>query len=220
VNVPTSSAGLALESGLRTRLAALFDEGYDLWDRFDIKVRQKSFHPFVAADYDVVLEALLPLRGPGLRFLEWGSATGVITIMADLLGFEAYGIELDASLVLHARDLARRSGSGARFAAGSFLPSGYRWRRNRDGRLGTIGNGASGYLYLGIPLDDFDIVFGYPWSGEEPMMLDLMSRHGRPDALLLLNTTTGGVISYRGGKTITGSSELLLGSRSVTAVPS
>lgn len=219
MSVPTSSVGLALESGLRARVAALFDEGYDFWDRFDIKVRQKSFHPFVAADYDIVLEALLPLRAPGLKFLEWGSATGIITIMADLLGFEAYGIELDASLVGHARDLARRNGSEARFAAGSFLPSGYRWRRNRDGRLGTIGNGASGYLDLGIPLDDFDIVFGYPWSGEEPMMLDLMNRHGRADALLLLNTTTGGVTSYRGGKVITGSTELLLGSRPTTAVP-
>ena len=28
-------------------------------------------------------------RGPGLRFLEWGAATGVITIIADLLGFDA-----------------------------------------------------------------------------------------------------------------------------------
>ena len=195
-----SSVDLGLEDGLRARLAALFDEGCDLWDRFDIEVRRKSFHPFVAADYDVVLEALLPLRAPGLRFLEWGSATGVITIMADLLGFEAYGIELDADLVGYARDLARRSGSGARFATGSFLPLGYRWRRSHEGRLGTIGYGASGYLDLGIPLDDFDVVFGYPWSGEEPLMLDLMKRYGRTDARLLLNITTGGVISYKGGK--------------------
>ena len=198
-----SSVYLGLEDGLRARLAALFDEGCDLWDRFDIEVRQKSFHPFVAADYDVVLDALLPLRAPGLKFLEWGSATGVITIMADLLGFEAYGIELDDDLVGYAGDLARRSGSGARFATGSFLPLGYRWRRSHEGRLGTIGYGSSGYLDLGIPLDDFDIVFGYPWSGEEPLMLDLMKRYGRADALLLLNSTAGGVISYEGGKAVT-----------------
>ena len=219
MSTPTSSVGVALESGLQTRLAALFDEGCDLWDRFDMEVRQKSFHSFVAADYDVVLEELLPLRAPGLRFLEWGSATGVITIMADLLGFEAYGIELDDRLVGCARDLACRSASGARFAAGSFLPSGYRWRGNREGRLGTIGYGSSGYLDLGIPLDDFDIVFGYPWSGEEPMMLDLMNRYGRADARLLLNSTTGGVISYEGGKVVKGSGGLRLGSRSITAVP-
>ena len=210
---------MALERGLQTRLAALFDEGCDLWDSFDIEVRQKTFHPFVAADYDVVLEALLPLRAPGVIFLEWGSATGVITIMADLLGFEAYGIELDDRLVGCARDLAHRSGSGARFAAGSFLPSGYRWRPSHEGRLGTIGYGSSGYLDLGIPLDDFDIVFGYPWTGEEPMMLDLMDRYGRADARLLLNNTTGGVTSYSGGKIVNGSGELRLGPQYVTAVP-
>ena len=210
MRTPTSSVGLGLESGLQTRLATLFDEGCDFWDRFDIEVRQKSFHPFVAADYEIVLEALLPLRGPGLRFLEWGSATGVITIMADLLGFEAHGIELDDRLVGYARDLARRSGSEARFAAGSFLPLGYRWRRNSEGRLGTIGSGRSGYLDLGIPLDDFDIVFGYPWSGEEVMMIDLMNRYGRADARLLLNSTTGGVTSYEGGKVV---------EESITAVP-
>ena len=157
-------------------------------------MRGERFHPFVAADYEAVLESLLELRGPGLRFLEWGSATGVITIMADLLGFEASGIELDADLVATARDLARKTDSGARFAVGSFIPSGYHWRpRHGDHRLGTIGHGASGYIHLGLPLDEFDVVFAYPWGGEEPMMLDLMSRYGRSDACLLLNSATDGI---------------------------
>lgn len=155
-------------------------------------MRQHEFHPFVAADYEVVQDALLRLRTPGLRFLEWGSATGVITIMADLLGFDAYGIELDPELVDKARHLARGAGSRARFTAGSFLPTGYRWRDRRgDGRMGTIGRGESGYLQLGLPLDEFDVVFAYPWAGEEAMMLDLMRAHGRPGARLLLHTTSG-----------------------------
>ncbi|MDP9348996.1 MAG: hypothetical protein M3P24_07635, partial [Gemmatimonadota bacterium] len=87
--------GAELDAALRARLDALLEEGWELWDRFDSEVRRRSWHPFVAADYERVLQALLPLRAPGLRFLEWGSATGVITIMADLLGFDAYGIELD-----------------------------------------------------------------------------------------------------------------------------
>lgn len=185
---------------LRSRLRTLCDEGWDLWERFDTDVRRHGFHPFVAADYEVVLEALLPLRAPGLRFLEWGSATGVITIMADLLGFDAYGIEIDGDLVDEARGLARRTGSRARFAAASFLPTGYRWRsRGGDGRLGTIGRGKSGYLDFGLPLDEFDVVFGYPWSGEEPLMLDLMRAHGRRGARLLLHTGSG-VDVYRDGR--------------------
>jgi hypothetical protein len=185
---------------LRARLSALFDEGWDIWERFEREVRSQQWHPFIPADYESVLEALLPLRAPGLRFLEWGSATGVITITADLLGFEAYGIEIDPALVQIAQELAGRTGSAARFAAGSFLPTGYRWRAaDGDSRTGTIGEAASGYLALGHPLEDFDIVFGYPWDGEAPMMIDLMRRYGRPDALFLLNRPSG-VDIFRAGR--------------------
>lgn len=150
-----------------------------------------------------MLAALLPHRGPGLRFLEWGSATGVITIMADLLGFEAWGVELDSSLVDTARKLATRYESGARFVAGSFLPTGYRWQpADGDGRTGTVGSGRSAYLELGRPLEDFDVVFGYPWDGEAAMMIDLMTRYGRPGGLLLLNSVNKGIIPYRDGRPV------------------
>lgn len=186
---------------LRTRLTSLSEEGWEIWRRFDVDVRQHSWHPFVAADYERVLEALLRLRRPGVRFLEWGSATGVITIMADMLGFEAYGIELDAELVTIARGLAERFQSRAQFAAGSFLPAGYRWKpRDGDGRSGTIGDGASGYLELQLPLEDFDLVYAYPWSGEEPMMHDLMRRYGGTGARLLLHGGTEGIRLYRDGR--------------------
>jgi hypothetical protein len=168
-------------------------------------VRERHFHPFVAADYEVVRAALLPLRAPGRRFLEWGSASGVITIMADLMGFDACGIELDASLVATARALATRHGSRARFAAGSFLPAGYEWRSpDGDTRTGTLGEGPSGYLQLGRALADFDVVFGYPWDGEKSVMQDVMQRYGRRDALLLLHDTNAGVRAYRGGREMTG----------------
>lgn len=204
MTVPDAAAAPALDPVLRARLHALAEEGREIWDRFDMEVRQNDFHPFVAADYENVLQALMAVRAPGQRFLEWGSATGIITIMADMLGFEAYGIELDAALVDTARELAAKHGSGARFAAGSFLPSGYRYRpRHGDGRLGTIGDGVSGYRELGVPLDDFDLVYAYPWGGEEPMMLDLMKSYGGRDARLLLLTGSE-VRMYRGGRLVSG----------------
>ena len=190
---------------LNARLDALCAEGWAIWEHFDRTVREPGFHPFVAADYDVARAALLPLRAPGRRFLEWGSASGIITIMADLMGFDACGIELDASLVATARALATRHGSGARFVAGSFLPAGYGWRsRDGDRRTGTIGDGPSGYLQLGRALDEFDVVFGYPWGGEVPVMQDVMQRYGRPDALLLLYDTNDGVRAYPGGREAAG----------------
>jgi hypothetical protein len=80
----TSTAGL--DPVLRVRIAELAEEGREIWDRFDAEVRRQEFHPFIAADYELVLQELLKLRAPGRSFLEWGSANGVITIMADLLG--------------------------------------------------------------------------------------------------------------------------------------
>ena len=206
-----SAAEAALDPTLRARVHALIDEGAEIYDRFDREVRDRHWHPFVPGDYGGILQTLLEFRAPegkkGLRFLEWGSATGVVVIMADMLGFEAYGVELDAGLVSIARGLAERYESRARFVAGSFLPTGYRWRPSTgDGRLGTIGQGASAYAELGHGLDDFDLVYAYPWSGEEPMMLDLMRAYGGSRARLLLHGDHG-VNVYEGGRLISAAPE-------------
>lgn len=196
---------LDLDAELRARLGALCTAGWSIFERFETEVRDRRFHPFIASDYELVLEALVAHRGPSLRFLEWGSASGVITIMADLLGYESFGVELDASLVETARDLAKAFGSRARFVAGSFLPAGYEFRRARpvEGARRS-GAGPSGYLELGHALDEFDVVFGYPWPGEESMMLDLMRTYGRPDALLLLHSVDDGVQAFRAGALLRG----------------
>jgi len=186
------------------RIARVIEDGWRIWETFDLEVRQEQWHPFVAADYERIRDALIRLYRPGQLFLEWGSATGVVTIVADLIGYEAYGIELDRELVRTAREMAARHGSGARFIAGSFLPAGYRYRSPAgDSRIGTIGEGASAYPEMGHPLEDFDLVYGYPWSGEEPMMRDLMSAYGRRDAHLLLHGGSDGVRVYSGGKLVT-----------------
>ena len=185
---------------LAQRIDALCEEGRDFWHDFDARVRQDAWHPFVAADYELVRDSLLALRRPGRRFLEWGSASGVITIMADLMGFDACGIEIDASLVRAARELAKRTHSQARFSNGSFLPMGWEWNPpDGDRRTATIGHAKSGYLELGRALSDFDVVFGYPWSGEEALMRDLMRSHGDSEAILMLHCAEHGVRTYRRG---------------------
>jgi len=186
---------------LDRRLDALCADGWEIWQRFDDTFRSRHFHPFVPADYETARNLLSTLRVPGRRFLEWGSATGIITIMADMMGFDAYGIEIDGALVATAREVASRHRSAARFVVGSFLPAGYRFRtRDGDGRTGTIADGPSGYLELGRALEDFDVVFGYPWGGEEAVMLDVMQRYGRSDALLLLYGSDNSARIYRGGR--------------------
>jgi SAM-dependent methyltransferase len=200
IDLTGRASAAELDPALRSRIERLNDEGWEIWSRFDTEVRSRDWHPFVAADYGRVVDTLVALRQPGLRFLEWGSATGVITIAADLIGYEAYGIELDPELVDVARELAARFDSAATFAAASFLPTGYVWRpRGGDGRTGTIGAGDSGYPMLQHPLEDFDVVYGFPWPGEEPMMHDLMRRYGGRDARLVLHGGDEGIRVFRHG---------------------
>jgi len=192
-----------MDPSASARIAALIEEGFEIFDHFDRTTREKAFHPFIAADYERVFEALLALQ-PTMRprphrpgppaFLELGSATGVITIMADLIGFDAAGIELDMSLVAIARQLATKYESRARFAGGSFLPTGYRWNgKSGDGRMGTIGAGPSAYAELGRALDDFDLVYAYPWDGETPMLLDFARQYADPSAQLLIMDSVEGL---------------------------
>jgi hypothetical protein len=183
-----------LSDDLLARIDALHEEGERIFERFERDVRSAAFHPFKPANYRAMVDELLPFVGECRTFLEWGSATGIIAITADLLGFDACGIEIDADLVETARDLARRHRSSARFAAGSMLPAGYQWRApSGDPRLGTIEEGEPGYVELGMDLTAFDLVYGYPWSGEAAMMHDIMQRYGADGARLMINRGREGV---------------------------
>jgi SAM-dependent methyltransferase len=172
-----------------------------MWERFDRQTRQHEFHPFVPADYQHVLAALFELRASCRSFLELGSGTGIVSIMADLVGFDSSGIEIDPALVDQARALAVRYGSSARFVTGSFLPEGYTYHApDGDRRTGTISEGQPAYGLLGRTLRDFDLVYAFPWCGEEPLLQDLMRRHGAEGARLLLYHHADGVMLYRDGQ--------------------
>lgn len=187
---PVAPAG---EMALFGRLRALCEEGLAISARFD-GLQDGRWHSFVPADYDTVLADLLSIRGRGGRFLELGSATGVIAIMADLLGFEAYGIEIAPELVAEARGLAQRFESGARFATGSYLPTGYRFESaTGDTRMGTVGISEPAYAELRYELADFDWVYAYPWPGETEVLRDVMRRCAAPGAQLLLHGYAGGL---------------------------
>ncbi len=149
------------------------------------------------ADYDTVLQALLGIRERGGRFLELGSAIGVVAIMADLLGFEACGIEIAPELVSEARGLAERHASRARFATGSYIPAGYRYvSATGDTRMGTVAIGEPAYEELEYELSDFDWVYAFPWPGETDVIRDVMRRSGAPRANLLLHGYSGGLELY------------------------
>lgn len=132
---------------------------------------------------------------PGPAFCEWGSGVGAVTVIASLLGFDAVGIEIDADLVATSRELAQRAASRARFIHGSFIPEGHDDIADETGgdMAWLITGAEAGYTELGLEIDDFDVIFAYPWPGEESVLENLFIDHAAAGALLITYNGVEGV---------------------------
>lgn len=183
-------------------LALLLRAGVESWEEFRAYAADRH-HLVIPCDHAGAYQELRRLTPHATSFLELGSATGVVTILADLLGFEACGIELEPWLVERSSELARRFQSGASFAQGSFVPAAYRDEvEELSVDFLTPTEGACGYDELELELDDFDLIYAYPWPGEEDWMQELVRRHARPGALLLTYDVREGFRLARDGKPV------------------
>jgi hypothetical protein len=145
---------------------------------------------FVPSDFGLVYHALAGIKSgnlaTGRRFLEWGSGTGAVTCLATRLGFDAAGIEIEPKLVSLADELAKKHHLATEFACGSFVPAGSERRLDLAGDVTWLSSGGrDGYEQLQLDPDDFDVVFAYPWPGEEQVIFDLFADHAAVGALLL-----------------------------------
>ena len=168
---------------LLARFGKLWAEADDLWERHQ---NTAAFQGYVSANYLTVYESLVQLRGSVLTVLEWGSGLGVVTIMASRMGFEAYGIEAEPDLVEYSERLAQKYGPNARFAQGSFIPSGFKWDpADGDDVYRTIIDAVPAYDELDMELRDFDLVYAYPWPDEHTLYRNIMREFGRRNAMFL-----------------------------------
>jgi hypothetical protein len=155
---------------------------------------------FVPSDHEQVWRALRTLRRvePGRTFCEWGSGFGVATGLAALLGFDATGIECDAGLVALSRELLAAHRLAATIVRGSFVPDEYA-RSERRSALATrtVLSAAAAYDDLDLAIDDFAVVFGYPWPDDEDLYRDVFRRHADHGAVLLLWSATEGMRAWR-----------------------
>lgn len=151
---------------------------------------------FVPSDFVTVYHALRAITeanlAPGISFCEWGSGFGVVASLAAMLGLDACGMEIDRGLVDASRSLAENFGLPVDFVHGSFIPSGaevYAEEAYAENDadlflLDTVAGDA--YDELGLDPDDFDVVFAYPWPGEENLITDLFEKYAAEEALLLV----------------------------------
>jgi hypothetical protein len=122
------------------------------------RARFKSVYcfDFVPSDYEVVWRILAGL--PRGRFCEWGSGWGIITGLAEMLGFQACGIEGDAALADAARQLLAEFGLSSPIRTGD---------------------------YLALP-SEADIYYVYCWPGKFVETEEHFERTSRPGSTLLI----------------------------------
>ena len=188
---PASGRGI-LSRMCDERIEELLRAGAEAWRDF-CGAERDAYHGFVPADYRAAYDSLRGLRPRAHSLLELGSGPGIITILADLLGFDAYGIEIDPALVGAARDLAQRFDSAATFVEGSFVPAEYQDDVELlDADFLITAEGTAAYDELGMEIGDFDIVYGYPWPGEAEWMTELVRRQAGPHTALLTYSVSDG----------------------------
>jgi hypothetical protein len=145
---------------------------------------------FVPSDFELAYRALYGIKtarlATGQRFVEWGSGIGAVTCLAVLAGFDAVGIEIEPTLVAIAEELASGHHIDTQFACGSFVPEGAEPHLDWTGGVTWLSTGGpDGYAELELDPDDFDVVFAYPWPGEEQVIFDLFHDCAAVGALLL-----------------------------------
>lgn len=159
-------------------------------ERLQHERRERPIAAFVPCDFVLAYTTLERVQecglAPGSRFVEWGSGAGVVTCLAATLGLDAVGIEIEPDLIDIAVGLAEDFDIGAEFALGSFVPPGYEDEVDAQRDINWLRtDGDDAYDLLDLDPDDFDIVFAYPWPGEEQIVFDLFAHAAAVGSLLV-----------------------------------
>ncbi len=150
---------------------------------------------FVPSDFVTVYHSLRAITeanlAPGTSLCEWGSGFGVVASLAAMLEFKVCGIEIEGVLVDASRKLADDFGLPVEFVHGSYVPSGAEayveetYADNNAESFSLVVDADDAYDELGLDPDDFDVVFAYPWPGEECLIEGLFEKYAAEEALLL-----------------------------------
>ena len=180
-------AGLAV---VREREADFLREADRRIDEFLDSRRDRSVKGFVPSDFVTVYSALRAIAdapvAPGSVFCEWGSGLGVVASLAAMLGFDAWGIEIDRDLVAASEALADEFDLPVTFVCGNFIPPGGDACGDEAGEPAWLAmGGANAYDEMALDPEDFDVIFAYPWPGEERVIAEMFARHAAVGAVLL-----------------------------------
>ncbi|ETX04080.1 MAG: hypothetical protein ETSY2_30875, partial [Candidatus Entotheonella gemina] len=118
-----------LEARVPDQVARLIETSSRDWARFFADYDDRQAPRFVPSVPELVFSALEEVTQrnlpPNRVFCEWGSGFATAACMASLLGYKAYGIEIEEELVRRSRAIARRLRIPVEIICTSMFPKGY-----------------------------------------------------------------------------------------------
>jgi hypothetical protein len=193
--MPLKTIDLTINDASLPTDVAIFLQEAD--SRLQQLVSEASDRPsgFVSSNPSTVYRAMRSIvqqnLSTGTTFCEWGSGLGVVAGLATMLGFTSHGIEIEQDLVDAAQQLADDFELPTHFVQGSFIPAGAEayaeqaYADNSSEFLWVVTDADAAYEELGLELDDFDMVFAYPWPGDDSLLAEIFDRYAAQEALLL-----------------------------------
>lgn len=203
--LPTSAAPLP------DNVAALVKESDRRIDEFFHSERNRKLPKYLPGDSEMLYAALksvtereLPL---GRVYCEWGSGFGIGTCLASLLGYEAWGIEIEDQLVDISVELASDLDIVANFLNTSYLPEGFESYEGVGGEIlvrdeglsypGDISDFEPIYDGMDHELVEVDVFHVYPWPYQQEFMHQLFDAVAVEGALLITYLGSGEMTAYR-----------------------
>ncbi len=167
-------------------------------ERFMNNHRAAPIPAFVPSDHALVYQVLQSIRdhrlAPGDCFCEWGAGFAVAASLAASLGYEAWAIEIESDLVREAEDLAETHDQSVEVLHGSIIPRSGQDAIDDGGELIALRTeGVDPLEDHGMGIEDFDVIFAFPWPGEHEVFERLFETHAATGALLVMYHGLDGV---------------------------
>jgi hypothetical protein len=193
------------------KVAALIQKADRRWELFCGIQGNRRLPRFVPSEADLVYAAIdcVTRRGlpPGRVFCEWGSGFGTGTCLAALLGYEAYGIEIEPELVDISRQMARDFDIAAEFLCTSYIPEGFESYAGVGGEElvkartftypGEAFEAEPHYDGMAFDIAEIDLFFAYPWPDEQELIQQLFDAVAMEGAILVAYHSAKEICLYR-----------------------
>ncbi len=189
----------------------LIQESDRRWERFIASEGTRRVPRFVPSEAELVFAAIdyvtrqdLP---PGRVFCEWGSGFGAGVCLAALLGYEAYGIEIQPELVESSREMARDLDIPVEILCTSYIPEGFESYSGVGAEIlvksrtyaypGEADDSEPQYEGMACDIAEVDLFFAYPWPEEQELIQQLFDAVAVEGAILIAYHSAKEICIYR-----------------------